>query len=239
MLETIYTIPVNEAFDSCAQSGQMRCPFCELYSKLEENELDIILGASMMEPDVRIKTNERGFCPTHFDMMLERSNRLGTALILQSHLDRLFHETEGFSLTDLIGKPKAEKRLSELEKSCYICERIEYSFSRMISNAVLLWENDGNFEMKIRSQKMFCLPHYRRFLKAGYDELKRGRFSDFKKVCDSAVFPYFKALRGDIDLFCKKFDYRYEDEPWGNSRDSIERAVKFLSSDIHRKKGEK
>ena len=46
-MEQIYTIPVNEAFD--AADG---CPFCALWRKLEENELDLILGASMMEPDV-------------------------------------------------------------------------------------------------------------------------------------------------------------------------------------------
>ena len=26
--------------------------------------------------------------------------------------------------------------------------------------------------------------------------------------------------------FCKKFDYRYKDEDWKNSKDSVERAVK-------------
>ena len=44
MEERIYTIPVNEAFES--DDG---CPFCRLYKKLENDELDLILGASMME----------------------------------------------------------------------------------------------------------------------------------------------------------------------------------------------
>ena len=50
MEEHIYTIPVNEAFED--ESG--KCPFCLLYEKLQEDELSLILGASMMEPDVRI-----------------------------------------------------------------------------------------------------------------------------------------------------------------------------------------
>ena len=65
MSETIYTIPVNEAFDACAEDHSRGCPFCRLYNQLEANEIDIILGASMMEPDIRIKTNEQSFCPTH------------------------------------------------------------------------------------------------------------------------------------------------------------------------------
>ena len=57
-MEQIYTIPVNEAFEASAADKSCGCPFCSLYNKLENDELDLILGASMMEPDVRIKTNK-------------------------------------------------------------------------------------------------------------------------------------------------------------------------------------
>ena len=92
-MEQIYTIPVNEAFEASAADPACGCAFCALYRKLEENELDLILGASMMEPDVRIKTNKQGFCKTHYDMMFVRKNRLGLALMLESHLDELKDDT--------------------------------------------------------------------------------------------------------------------------------------------------
>ena len=85
-METLYTIPVNMAFEECADSGDKCCPFCRLYSDLEDTELEYILGASMMEPDVRVKTNEMGFCSQHFNMMLGRKNRLPFALMMESHL---------------------------------------------------------------------------------------------------------------------------------------------------------
>ena len=47
-MEQIYTIPVNEAFEASAADHALGCPFCAIYNKLEENELDLILGASMM-----------------------------------------------------------------------------------------------------------------------------------------------------------------------------------------------
>ena len=62
-MEQIYTIPVNEAFEAVTGGDNCTCPFCLMYNRLEDNELDLILGASMMEPDVRLKTNELGFCP--------------------------------------------------------------------------------------------------------------------------------------------------------------------------------
>ena len=58
-MEKIYTIPVNEAFDRSATDKACGCPFCALYNMLEQNELDAVLGASMMEPDVRIETNKK------------------------------------------------------------------------------------------------------------------------------------------------------------------------------------
>jgi hypothetical protein len=84
-VETIYTIPINEAFDT----AQNECPLCALKRRLADNELDLILGASMMEPDIRIKTNEQGFCHAHYDKMLGMKNRLGLALMLESHLDEV------------------------------------------------------------------------------------------------------------------------------------------------------
>ena len=49
------------------------------------------------------------------------------------------------------------------------------------------------------------------------------------------VGDYMSTLTDDVSWFCKKFDYRYGDEPWYNSKDSVERAIKFLRSDIHNK----
>ena len=124
-MEKIYTIPVNEAFEASAADPACGCPFCTLYRKLEENELDLILGASMMEPDVRIKTNEQGFCKTHYDMMFTRKNRLGMALMLESHLAEIKKEVTGggFSLKG-VGTDQM-KRLEKLENTCYVCGRIE------------------------------------------------------------------------------------------------------------------
>ena len=85
-MEQIYTIPVNEAFELVGDKPECGCPFCHLYRKLQEDEIEIILGASMMEPDIRIKTNEEGFCGRHYARMLVRKRMLGMGLIMQSHL---------------------------------------------------------------------------------------------------------------------------------------------------------
>lgn len=233
-MEQIYTIPVNEKFEASAEDHAQGCPFCALYNMLEEDELGLILGASMMEPDVRIKTNELGFCKTHFDMMFARKNRLPLALMLESHLTELRSAVAGGGMSSLLN-PGADaiKNLTTLEGSCYVCGRIERNYKMMVETAVLLWEKDEEFRKKTAAQPFFCLPHYRLFLETAKARLQKKRFAEFYKTVSELELSYLEELTGDVSWFCKKFDYRYDEEPWYNAKDSVPRALAFLSGHVH------
>ena len=237
-MEQIYTIPVNEAFEASAADHSRGCPFCALYNKLEDNELELILGASMMEPDVRIKTNEEGFCRTHYDMMFTRKNRLGMALTMESHLAELRGQIKGGGLFSPVGA-NAIKRIGELKCSCYVCRRIDFNFGHMVETAVLLWDKDEDFRHKLSAQPYFCLPHYHDVLSYAKERLGKKRFPEFEKACAEIVNGYAEKLEGDISWFCKKFDYRYDSEPWYDSKDAVERTIKFVRSDLHKPPAEK
>lgn len=234
-MEQIYTIPVNEKFEASMEDHTLGCPFCALYRMLEEDELGLILGASMMEPDIRIKTNELGFCKTHFDMMFQRKNRLPLALMLESHLAEQRKAIAGGGISELIN-PGAEalKGLASLESTCYVCGRIERNFRLMVETAALLWDKDEEFRKKTAAQPYFCLPHYRMFLEISKARLGKKRFPEFYKTVSALELAYFDQLSEDVSWFCKKFDYRYNDEPWYNAKDSVPRALAFLSGDIHK-----
>ena len=238
-MQQIYTIPVHEALEKGAADPKCGCPMCRLFCKLENDELDLILGASMMEPDTRIQTNKKGFCRTHYDMMFVRKNRLGMALTLESHLDELAADIKAGALDKLLGKPdaKAQKRITGLEHSCYVCDRIDFHFQHMAETVVLLFEADdefGTFEKELRAQPFFCLPHYRLLLEKGAARLPKKKMAAFTSALSDVVEAYMTTLREDVSWFCKKFDYRYENEPWGNAKDSVERAITFLRCDLHK-----
>lgn len=230
-MEQIYTIPVNEAFEAAAADHACGCPMCLLYNRLEETELELILGASMMEPDVRQKTNEQGFCHRHFGMMFGRKNRLGLGLILESHLDRVQHDIGDEGLSALLGGAGSGtiKKLGRLEESCYVCGRIEANLGRMFETVLLLYRQDSAFRQKLASQTYFCLPHYRRLLALGKESMNKKEFAAFYEVVSSLEKAYAAQLAGDVSWFCKKFDYRYADEPWYNAKDAVERSIRFLS----------
>ena len=221
MKESIYTIPVNEAFDLL--SG---CPFCALYKKLEDNELDIILGAAMMEPDTRIKTNEQGFCGKHYDMMYNLKNRLGLALMIESHLS---HNIIKALKSGILESPTNVKKQLYQKINCYVCNRIDHSLGLMLETAALLWQREREFKDKLKKQKFFCMSHLPDLISAGSRTLNKKQSTEFAADCRAVSAAYAEKLYADVAWFVKKFDYNNEGEPWGDSKDAVERAIKFLS----------
>ena len=226
-MEQIYMIPVNEAFDECRDKPECGCPMCLLYKKLQEDELDIILGASMMEPDIRIKTNEMGFCLTHYNMMLGRKRMLGMGLMMESHLEEVKKYLKG---PGLLGNKRSSalSALHKLECDCYVCSRIDKNMSAMIATVVYLFESDPDFQRKFDMQPWFCLPHYRALLDYASKKMPKRVFADFYDRAYAVEEKYLNELSGDVSWFCKKFDYRYDEEPWYNAKGSVNRGIKFL-----------
>ena len=220
MPEHIYTIEINEHFGK-----KCGCPVCSLLAMLEKNEVDIITGAAMMEPRVRIETNKLGFCADHFAKIITNGKRLPVALILQSHLEELRDHLHGAKADN------AEKYLNNLENSCYLCDRINEKMASVYSNVVYLWKTDEKFKKLLREQPYFCLPHHRALLAASKDLGKKDRLA-FCEDLNSVTEGYLATLSEDIDWFCKKFDYRFAKEDWKNSKDAIERAVQTLTSEL-------
>ena len=112
MNDSIYTIPISEVFEP--KDG---CPICRMRNTLEKRCVEYITGAAMMEPDIRIKTNEKGFCKTHFPMIYAQKNKLSVALILESHLNEVKSEIFEIKVILIIKLVLLIKVLIKLEES--------------------------------------------------------------------------------------------------------------------------
>jgi hypothetical protein len=116
MNDSIYTIPISEVFEP--KDG---CPICRMRNTLEKRCVEYITGAAMMEPDIRIKTNEKGFCKTHFDMLFKRQNKLSLAL----QLSTIYSENLLDNIKVVSDKKRAKKQveyIEKFEKTCVVCE---------------------------------------------------------------------------------------------------------------------
>jgi len=89
MKEKIYTIPITEIFEE-----KCFCPFCKLHERLSEEEIKYALGAAMMEPDYRARTNKLGFCREHMRELNALPKALAMSLVLDTHLDRVSEALE-------------------------------------------------------------------------------------------------------------------------------------------------
>ena len=239
MKEKIYTIPINDAFDMDTE-----CAICE-FEKKEENEyVEYTLGASMMEPDARIFTNERGFCQRHTSMLFNCENKLSLALVLKTHVDDLlktFDQVRDMALsdkkktsffskaTDYPADDIAEK-ISSRANSCAVCERLDDIMDKFLSNVLYLYDKDPDFKTKFLSSKGFCLKHYSLLLKKAKDDLKGETLKDFCVNLSNLQKANFSRLSEDIDWFTKKFDYRYANEGWKTSRDAVPRGCNKVGS---------
>ena len=228
MQDSIYTIPISEVFEP-----KHGCPICAMRNMLEERCIDYILGAAMMEPDVRIETNKAGFCKEHFDMMLKKRNRLQLALMLESHLAELKNKImDGKSIANLLDKSNRVKKVSKVNSSCYVCDKIDWAMGRMLSTVFRLYETERSFRELFAEQEYLCLPHYELLCSQSSGQIGKKYGNDFVKTASALALNHLEELNRDVSHFCKMFDYRNnsEEADWGNSRDAIERSVTFLTS---------
>lgn len=222
MAEQLYTIPVNEAFDAAEKDCD--CPVCRLKTYFEENELSIMLGGALMEPDIRKQTNRKGFCGRHAERLLKGDNRLGFTLILESHLAEIEKAVDpAFATPD-----GSARKIGEITRECYICSRADTNLERALGSMFWLYENDGEFREKFGRTSHFCLPHYEMLLNASKRLGRKTRAEFFGRIKDIEL-SYLRTLEEDVSWFCKKFDYRYDGEPWKNAKDAPERATAFLN----------
>jgi len=239
----IDTIPI---WDAAKLDGE--CLLCSLERRTELGEAERYLGASVMEPDIRIRVNDRGFCRRHHTMLFSMSNRLGHALMLESHtienrektakifreMNRAADQLKNAGLGDrLNGKAKGAagvvaeqaREIRKMAGSCLMCETIEENMLRYLHTFFHLYKQDSEFRTRFSQGKGLCLPHLGQLIEVATEELGPRELGEFVNVVTKLETENLDRIQEDISWFIKKFDYRYENESWKNSKDAVERTV--------------
>lgn len=228
MKEKLYTIPVNDAF-----SQDCECPICVMRKTLEDNAIEYTMGPSYMEDDVRMETDRLGFCRIHMMALSKQKNKLGLALILKTHMDRTIKEIKELSkkpvktggLFKKVSENPVADYIDQLNHSCFICERINNTFNRYITTILHLWKHDPAFKETVKKGKGFCTEHFGVLLKEGQKSLNSTEYEEFISIIGKLYLEHMQRVTDDVDWFTDKFDYRYADAPWKNSKDAIPRAI--------------
>jgi hypothetical protein len=235
--EKLYTIPVNDAFDADCE-----CPICFMRKILETNAIDFTMGPSYMEDDIREATSRLGFCEKHLEQLYKNQNRLGLALIMKTHMDKIVKDVEKrsgnvkFSSPSLF-KKKAEPSavasyLDELEDQCFVCDKVKGPFERYIVTVFYLYHQEEAFRNKFKASKGFCVKHYKTLYTEAPNNLSGEELNQFIQVLNELFLTNMKRVSDDLEWFINKFDYRYADEPWKNSKDALPRSLQKTNSII-------
>lgn len=221
MKESIYTIPISEVFEP-----KQGCPLCTLHRQLETRWVQYITGAAMMEPDVRLRTNEQGFCARHIAAMLEQRNRLSVALLLQTRLAHLLEELESPA-----GAVRGKKQ-RQAPGDCFVCGRIEGELARLADNLVVVWRREQSFRTLYAQQQHLCVPHYRLLAQAA-GALRGKDRAQFLQQTAELVRQGLLPAKENIDAFCRLFDYHSSgaQRPPEEVATAVERAAQRLCGD--------
>lgn len=235
MKEQLYTIPVNDAFDTDCE-----CPVCAMRKSLEEDAVAFTMGPSYMEDDIRMVTDKTGFCEKHIQKLYEHQNRLGLALMLNTHMKKTISDLEKLSSEKVaassIFKKKSEKPsgvisyIQNLNKSCFVCDRIEKVYSRYLATIFYCYMHDEDFRKKITGCKGFCTTHFGALYELAPKELNGKYLQNFIDDITAVYLSNMKRVQEDLEWFTDKFDYRNENAPWKNSKDALPRSITKTNS---------
>ncbi len=187
MKEHNYTIPLNEALEK-----NVSCFLCTLEDELEARALAYYMGAAVMEPNVRIETNAKGFCRAHGESMLAMQKKLPLMLALETRLDT--------ALADL---KKEKKPPKDRAKTCAVCDRVASQMDKCLKNCVWLLQKEPQFLEKYLASEGVCLHHFY----ALCQRLGRGDAALYQKL-HAHMEKKLENLRGDISAFTRSFDYQ-------------------------------
>ncbi len=230
MKEKIYSIPLSDALrENCG------CILCNLHKKLDLCAVEYFLGPSLMEPDGRELTNEKGFCEKHINALFESGNRLGLALMLETHIDtlikKLVPKTKKTFFNEEYDLSLLKDEIKKTAESCTICDKVASQMHDAAENLVYLWDKEEDFRKTFEGSYGLCLSHMVLVLSVCKDELNSKKTKEFVDVILSMQKGKMEKHYEKLHEFTLSFDYRNSGKPLSDeAKNSVAEAIKRLTT---------
>jgi len=198
-------LEISKVHDAYAEEGE--CPLCDLREAAEANYIHSFTHSRVMEPNVRVQTNRRGFCPAHLALLYAADNKLGLGLVLHTHLQEILPrisaalETARSAAEGRRERERADaaaRELAALRDTCFICDLLDLDMERYRSTILYLWQKDPDFLPIIGASRGFCLPHYLELLGTAERSLDTKRLSAWLGLTVPLMERSFATLEHDL-----------------------------------------
>ena len=198
-------LEISKVHDAYAAGGE--CPLCTLREGAEETYLRSFQHSRVMEPSVRVKTNESGFCPDHYRKLYARENKLGLGLVVHTHLQEKLPELRAaFQAMRIAGRKgrkadDAASSLARLRERCFICDLLRGDLDRYAFTILFLWGKDVDFMPTFRSSRGFCLEHFLSILAKARTMLRADRLQRWLDDTVTLMTDSLERLERELDAF--------------------------------------
>jgi len=228
----------HDLLEACHQTG---CPVC----RIEQRSLKRYIENLFYESVNDIKTRERlrtslGFCREHARLTVDKKlgNALGFAIIYNDVITNILRGMENNDapqnarpLSGLLKQmpqqvsAMAQRVLYALtpHKHCIVCQQQDKTLHNIIS-FLIEGLNDSEIRKSLQNSDGLCVPHLKKTFESVRD-LETGN------LLLSIHREKLENLRGELEEFIRKNDYRFKDEGFGAEGDAWRRAVYKLTGD--------
>ena len=158
-------LEISKIHDAYSAGGE--CPICTVMDDADRKYVSSFRGSRVMAPEVRVQTNETGFCPAHYGKLYGGEGKLGLSLMVHTHLEQMLpelqnrmkrevHEANAARRTDGGGPTRLRRlfrrrvrqtglaRLADhIRRSvdcCYLCGMLASDLQRYSFTVLYLWK---------------------------------------------------------------------------------------------------
>jgi hypothetical protein len=236
-------LEISRIHDAYKEGGP--CPLCACMEGVERSYLLSFQGSRVMEPNVRVKTNESGFCPNHYQSLYIGENKLGLGLVVHTHLKEKIPGIKaairdviegGDALKGRRGRDSMAERLDALADSlqtlisrCFICGMLAQDLDRYCHTIVYLWKSDPDFPSILRSSSGFCLSHFVTIISKAREMLHAEELSRFLREVAGLMTGSLESLERDLFNFTQLFHDANRSLGTENERTALLRTLQMLA----------
>ena len=245
----IDTIPLWDAVKEGAP-----CPFCAVMANAEAIFADRYLHGAVMEPDVRVQVNAKGFCREHWQLLYAQRKPLPVSLMLHTHLSekrqgydkaltglqRAVDKGVGLMDAGALGKfnkkgglqgqiAEVAERFEKAQHSCLLCERLETTLERYLNTFCAMFRDESEFARAIADGPGFCLPHTAALLRAAPGHLSGKPLEKLLTAVIDTTRRGLEQQEKDLYDYTQLYDYQNAaSQPTPQVRDAVPRAINRL-----------
>ena len=224
------TIPVWDALEKGDE-----CLMCTLMKEAHSDAISYYMGSSVMNSETRVKVNQSGFCPTHWNDLIEKRSAQSLSLVSHTFLQETMRELSTLQkgLTkSKVGK-SCDKKVAQIisyllkrEKGCMVCNKMGDRLNRYNYTFIKLYTDNSEFKEAFTRSKGLCLHHTQGLLEMGQDVLDKNSFYTFSHDILDIVYKNLERLEREVWWMGQKYKSEHVDSPWNGCEDAHKRVVK-------------